>query len=105
MWYLWIGADDDQFTFEAEGVLNGETAQAFAESMESAMRHPGCRGRVIRLSLAAVGQADYAGIQVLRRCRARARMRGMTLKICDLSPSVRRAIRSGADVAHQRRGD
>jgi hypothetical protein len=51
----------------------------------------------MRLSLKAVGQADQAGIHVLQRCRARARMRGLTLEICDLSPSVRRAIRNSAD--------
>jgi anti-anti-sigma regulatory factor len=96
MWYLWLAADDQQFTFEAAGVLNAETGQAIADAMESVMRHPGGRDHRIRLSLTAVGQADQAGIHVLRRCRARAQMLGLTLQICDLSPSVRRAIRHSA---------
>jgi hypothetical protein len=65
------------------------------------MRHPGARGLRMRLSLTAVGQADQAGIQVLRRCRARARMRGLTLQICHLSPSVRLAIRTAPDPRSQ----
>jgi|GraSoiStandDraft_4_1057263.scaffolds.fasta_scaffold46410_2 hypothetical protein len=32
MWYLWLTADDDQFRFEAGGVLNGNTAEAIAEA-------------------------------------------------------------------------
>lgn len=94
MWYLWLVADDEEFRFDVAGVLNRDTAEAIADALESVMRHPGRRGRGIRLNLTAVGQADRAGILVLRRCRARARMRGLTLQICQLSPSVRRAIRS-----------
>ena len=94
MWCLWLVADDEAFRFEAAGVLDRDAGEAIAEALESVMRNPGSRGRAIRLNLTAVEHADRAGIQVLRRCRARARMRGLTLQICDLSPSVRRAIRS-----------
>jgi ABC-type transporter Mla MlaB component len=93
MWNLWLAADDEQFMFEVAGVLNGDTGEAIAEALESVMRYSDGRRRRIRLSLAAVGQADHAGIQVLRRCRARAQMRGLTLQICELSQGVRGAIR------------
>ena len=101
MWSLWLAADDQQFTFEAAGVLNAETGQSIADAIESVMRHPGGRDRRMRLSLTAVRQADMDGIHLLRRCRVRARMRGLTLQICDLSPSVRIAIRSSADPLSQ----
>ena len=97
MWHLWLAADSQHITFEAAGVLDAASGQAIADAIESVIRHPGCRDHRMRLSLTAVGQADEAGIHVLQRCRARAQMRGLTLQICDLSPSVRRAIRNSAD--------
>ena len=101
MWHLWLAADSQHITFEAAGVLDAKSGQAIADAIESVIRHPGCRDHRMRLSLTAVGQADEAGIHVLQRCRARAQMRGLTLQICDLSPSVRRAIRNSADPRSQ----
>jgi len=91
MWEVWLRVDDSVVCIDLAGHLTSDTVRQVAEILERDIRSAG--GRRVHIRLAAVDQADGPGLAMLRRCRTRAQMRGIDLKITDLSHSVRRSVR------------
>jgi ABC-type transporter Mla MlaB component len=92
MWEAWFSVDNGELVVELAGSLTSETVAQLGPILEGDVRLSGS-GRV-RISLAQVCNADPIGIAMLRRCRARARMRGMEVRITDIGPPVMAALRA-----------
>ena len=94
MWQVWLEVSDDCLHLDLAGSLTIETVANIEAVLDRDVRAAG--GRRVRIGLAAIEHVDETGLEMLRRCRARAVMRGVDLQVRQLSEPVREALRMGA---------
>jgi anti-anti-sigma regulatory factor len=90
-WQVWLRVSDDCVHLDLAGRLTVDTVAAIETVVDRDVRD--AAGRRVRVGLAGVERVDEAGVQMLRRCRARAAMRGVDLQVRELSIPVREALR------------
>jgi ABC-type transporter Mla MlaB component len=91
MWQVWLRVSDDCVHLDLAGHVTVDTMAAIETVVDRDVR--AAAGRRVRVGLAAVERVDAAGLAMLRRCRARALMRGVDLQVRELSVPVREVLR------------
>jgi anti-anti-sigma regulatory factor len=79
MWQVWLRLDDDQMLLDLAGALTAATVPEVERVLDADIR--AAAGRHVRVGLAAIDCIDDRGLEMLRRCCARAGMRGVDLRI------------------------
>jgi anti-anti-sigma factor len=92
MWQVWLSLSENGMHLDLAGCLDHDTAADVEAVIDNDIRAG--RGWRVHLGLAAVDRVDEAGLQMLRRNRVRAQMRGIDLRVEQLSPQVRQAVRN-----------
>ena len=82
--------EGDRVTLAVSGELVLDTADRLAGAITAVLAGPGC-GRLV-VDLGQVTFLDMAGLNVLLRGRVAARRAGVSLRICEPQPRVRRVL-------------
>jgi anti-anti-sigma regulatory factor len=83
MWQVWLEVSDDCLHLDLAGSLTAKTVADIEAVLDRDMR--AAARRQVRIGLAAIDHYDQAGVEMLRRCQARAVMRGVDLHVGQFS--------------------
>jgi anti-anti-sigma regulatory factor len=90
-WEFWLSSDADEMVVSLKGSLTFESVSRVERLLAGEIS--AAEGRQVRVVLSEVTSIDWAGLDMLRRCRVRARRLGTRVAIRDLSLPVRRCLR------------